>query len=222
MGAQFSRFVIFCCFFVFLGDPSKIAVLPAWELNSGELDQQFCVFLVFWKRKKTRRVGFRARWAPRPSKPRLWHHFGGILDRFWKDLWYNFGSGFLWKTLFYLHASSFFKSFAVFRGFFFVGGHFRNSSFTCMGTHFSRICLKFRWPFFKDRKCKKMTFLRLSLFPLRARNGRVWRAFWHKLLGETSIDVFEMLSRRSTLAFTETPLRSLRTARWRGWAKPTG
>ena len=47
MGAQFSRFVIFSCFFVFLGDPSKIAVLPAWELNSGELDQQFCVFLVF-------------------------------------------------------------------------------------------------------------------------------------------------------------------------------
>ena len=35
MGAQFSRFVIFCRFFVFLGDPSKIAVLPAWELNSG-------------------------------------------------------------------------------------------------------------------------------------------------------------------------------------------
>ena len=34
MGAQFSRFVIFSCFFVFLGDPSKIAVLPAWELNS--------------------------------------------------------------------------------------------------------------------------------------------------------------------------------------------
>ena len=34
MGAQFSRFVIFGCFFVFLGDPSKIAVLPAWELNS--------------------------------------------------------------------------------------------------------------------------------------------------------------------------------------------
>ena len=27
MGAQFSRFVIFCRFFVFLGDPSKIAVL---------------------------------------------------------------------------------------------------------------------------------------------------------------------------------------------------
>ena len=34
MGAQFSRFVIFGRFFVFLGDPSKIAVLPAWELNS--------------------------------------------------------------------------------------------------------------------------------------------------------------------------------------------
>ena len=34
MGAQFSRFVILCRFFVFLGDPSKIAVLPAWELNS--------------------------------------------------------------------------------------------------------------------------------------------------------------------------------------------
>ena len=41
------------------------------------------------------RVGFRARWAPRPSKPRFWHHFGGILDRFCKDFWYNFGSVFL-------------------------------------------------------------------------------------------------------------------------------
>ena len=110
MGAQFSRFVIFCRFFVFLGDPSKIAVLPAWELNSGELDQQFCVFLVFWKRKKTRRVGFRARWAPRPSKPRFWHHFGGILDRFCKDFWYNFGSVFYEKRC-----------------------------FTCMGAHFSKV-----------------------------------------------------------------------------------
>ena len=115
-----------------------------------------------------------------------------------------------------------FQKFRRISCFFFVGGHFRNSSFTCMGAHFSRICLKFRWPFFKDRNRKKMMFLRLSLFPLRARNGRVWRAFWHKLLGETSLDAFEMLSRRSTLALTETPLRSLRTARWRGWAKPTG
>ena len=41
-----------------------------------------------------------------------------------------------------------------------------------MGAHFSSICLKFRWPFFKDRNRKKITFLRLSLFPLRARNGR--------------------------------------------------
>ena len=48
MGAQLPRFA----FFVFLGDPSKIAVLPAWELNSGPLDQQFCVFLVFLKTQK--------------------------------------------------------------------------------------------------------------------------------------------------------------------------
>ena len=40
MGAQFSRFVIFGCFFVFLGDPSKIAVLPASELNSVSIPPQ--------------------------------------------------------------------------------------------------------------------------------------------------------------------------------------
>ena len=109
-GSSVFAFCYFLSFFVFLGDPSKIAVLPAWELNSGELDQQFCVFLVFWKRKKTRRVGFRARWAPRPSKPRFWHHFGGILDRFCKDFWYNFGSVFYEKRC-----------------------------FTCMGAHFSKV-----------------------------------------------------------------------------------
>ena len=41
-----------------------------------------------------------------------------------------------------------------------------------MGAQFSRICLIFLLPFFKDQNCKKMSFLRLSLFPLRARNGR--------------------------------------------------
>ena len=41
-----------------------------------------------------------------------------------------------------------------------------------MGAQFSRICLVFRLPFFKYQNCKKMSFLRLSLFPLRARNGR--------------------------------------------------
>ena len=43
-----------------------------------------------------------------------------------------------------------------------------------MGAHFSRICLVFRLPFFKYQNCKKMSFLRLSLFPRRARNGRTW------------------------------------------------
>mgnify|MGYP001626555049 CR=1 FL=1 len=41
--------VCFCFFFVFcvLGGNSKIAVLPAWELNFRKLDQQFYVFLIF-------------------------------------------------------------------------------------------------------------------------------------------------------------------------------
>ena len=171
-GSSIFAFCYFLSFFVFLGDPSKIAVLPAWELNSGELDQQFCVFLVFWKRKKTRRVGFRARWAPRPSKPRFWHHFGGVLDRFCKDVWYNFGSVLYEKRCFTCMGAHFSKVSPYFVCFFFVGGHFRNSSFTCMGAHFSRICLKFRWPFIKDRNRTKIAFLRLSLFPLRPRNGR--------------------------------------------------
>ena len=92
-GSSVFAFCYFLPFFVFLGDPSKIAVLPAWELNSGELDQQFCVFLVSWKRKKTCRVGFRARWAPRPphTAPRhlqttilapFWRYFGTILEGF--------------------------------------------------------------------------------------------------------------------------------------------
>ena len=48
----------FFVFFVFWGDPSKIAVLPAWELNSGELDQQFCDFHFFENAKKNVLGGF--------------------------------------------------------------------------------------------------------------------------------------------------------------------
>ena len=49
-----SIFVIFYffVFFVFLEGTLKIAVLPAWELNSGEVDLQFCVFLWFLKMLK--------------------------------------------------------------------------------------------------------------------------------------------------------------------------
>ena len=50
MGAQFSCFLMFFfCFCVFcvLGGTSKIAVLPAWELNFRKLDQHFYVFLIF-------------------------------------------------------------------------------------------------------------------------------------------------------------------------------
>ena len=50
MGAQFSCFLmfffVFCVFCVF-EDTSKIAVLPAWELNFRKLDQHFYVFLRF-------------------------------------------------------------------------------------------------------------------------------------------------------------------------------
>ena len=86
MGAQFSRFVIFGRFFVFLGDPSKIAVLPAWELNSVCIPPPQPL-------RKCIRVGFRARWAPRPphTAPRhlqtmilapFWRYFGSILQGF--------------------------------------------------------------------------------------------------------------------------------------------
>ena len=117
---------------------SKNEVLPAWELNFRVLlfFVVFCVFgrpfenssftcmgaqfwrtrsailcfLSFLKTQKTRRVGFRARWAPRPSKPRFWPHFGSILDRFWKDFWYNFG-----------------------------GVFYEKRCLTCMGAHFSKV-----------------------------------------------------------------------------------
>ena len=50
MGAPFSCvlmfFFAFCVFCVF-EDTSKIAVLPAWELNFRKLDQHFYVFLRF-------------------------------------------------------------------------------------------------------------------------------------------------------------------------------
>ena len=42
----FMFFVGFCVFCVF-GDPLKITVLPAWELNFRKLDQHFYVFLIF-------------------------------------------------------------------------------------------------------------------------------------------------------------------------------
>ena len=114
MGAQFSRFVIFCRFFVFLGDPSKIAVLPAWELNS------VCI-------PPPNPSGNASGWVFGPaglqdpptrpqdtSKPRFWHHFGSILDRFWKDFWYNFG-----------------------------GVFYEKRCFTYMGAHFSKVSLYF-------------------------------------------------------------------------------
>ena len=138
MGAQFSRFVIFCCFFVFLGDPSKIAVLPAWELNSGELDQQF-VFSQFFENAK-KHVGWVFGPAGLQDPPN--HDFGTILEVFWTDFARMFGiilevfcmknvvlpawelifqkfrriSWFLFcwrafqKQQFYLHGSSFFEN----------------------------------------------------------------------------------------------------------------
>ena len=50
MGARFPCLLMFfLSFFVFcvLGGTSKIAVLPAWELNFRKLDQNFYVFLIF-------------------------------------------------------------------------------------------------------------------------------------------------------------------------------
>ena len=50
MGAPFSCFLMFFfafCVFCVFEDTSKIAVLPAWELNFRKLDQHFYVFLIF-------------------------------------------------------------------------------------------------------------------------------------------------------------------------------
>ena len=58
------------------------------------------------------RVGFRARWAPRPSKPRFWHHFGSIWDLFCKDFWCNVG-----------------------------GVFYEKRCFSCMGAHFAKVPL---------------------------------------------------------------------------------
>ena len=44
MGAQFSWFFYSLVLLVFLGDTSKLAVLLAWELHSGELNQHFKVY----------------------------------------------------------------------------------------------------------------------------------------------------------------------------------
>ena len=88
MGAQFSRFVIFCRFFVFLGDPSKIAVLPAWELNSVCIPPPPTP-------QEMHPGGFSdplgSKTLPHGPKTPPNHDFGTILDVFWTDFGRFFG-----------------------------------------------------------------------------------------------------------------------------------
>ena len=117
MGAQFSRFVIFCRFLCFWETLRK---QQFYLHGSSILENSISnfVFSQFFENAK-KHVG----WVFGPaglqdpptrpqdtSKPRFWHYFRGILDRFCKDCWYNFGSVFYEKRC-----------------------------FTCMGAHFSKV-----------------------------------------------------------------------------------
>ena len=77
-----SIFVIFYFFMFFcvFGATLKIAVLLAWELNSGEVDLQFCVFLWFSKKLKKQ---FFARV--------VFSRFFIIFGAFWEAFWLSFG-----------------------------------------------------------------------------------------------------------------------------------
>ena len=70
----------FFAFFVCLGGTSKIAVLPAWELNSGELNPSFYVFLCFLKMLK-KQVFARLAFS----------RFFTIFGAFWEAFWVSFG-----------------------------------------------------------------------------------------------------------------------------------
>ena len=85
--------------------------------------------------------------------------FGSILGVFWTVFGNIFGimSEVLFMKNVVLPAWELkFQKILCFPRFFFVGRHFINSCFTCMGAQFSRIYLKFRLPFFKYQNCKKM------------------------------------------------------------------
>ena len=79
-GSSISVVFYFFMFFCVFGAALKIAVLPAWELNSGELDLQFCVFLWFSKKLKKQ---FFARVA--------FSRFFIIFGAFWEAFWLSFG-----------------------------------------------------------------------------------------------------------------------------------
>ena len=67
-------------FFVILGVTSKIAVLPAWELNFGELNPYIHVFLCFLKMLKKQVFAQLA-----------FSRFFIIFGAFWEAFWLSFG-----------------------------------------------------------------------------------------------------------------------------------
>ena len=82
----------FFVFFVIFGATSKIAVLPAWELNSGERNPLFYVFLCFLKMLKKQVFA----WL-------VFSCFFIILGAFWGAFWVSFGvllesPSFLWRA----------------------------------------------------------------------------------------------------------------------------
>ena len=91
--------------------------------------------------------------------------FGTLFGFIFEVFWIVFGSvfGIISEVLFMKNVvlptwELKFQKILCFPRFFFVGGHLRNSSFTCMGALFSLICLKFPLPFFKYQNCKNVSF----------------------------------------------------------------
>ena len=70
----------FFAVFVFFGGTLKIAVLPAWELNSGEVDLHFLVFLCFLEMLK-KHVFRQGRFFTFFHD--FWCLLGGLLAFFW-------------------------------------------------------------------------------------------------------------------------------------------
>ena len=82
----------FFVFFVILWATLKIAVLPAWELNSGEQDREFYVFLSFLEMLKNQVFA-------RLAFSRFFTIFGAV----WEAFWVSFGvllesSSSLWRA----------------------------------------------------------------------------------------------------------------------------
>ena len=82
----------FFAFFVFFEGTLKIAVLPAWELNSGELNPSFYVFLCLLKMLKKQVFA-----------SLVFAYFFIIFGAFWAAFWVSFGvllesSSSLWRA----------------------------------------------------------------------------------------------------------------------------